>query len=158
MTMRAIDERARRALALEAAYRQTTYRVEMAGVSYPIRIGRRHRTLDRALRAAGTTRWACITAFNPQSVTLSARENRRRAAALKRRLLADGVRWHPTEAVADDGAWPAELGVFALGVSRAWAKHTGREFDQAAVVWGRVGGKAELVWCNRLQKATRARQ
>jgi hypothetical protein len=152
--MRAIHERARRDLALEAAYRHTTYRVEMDGASYPMRIGRPHRALDRALRAAGATRWACITAFNPQSLALPARDNRRRDAALKRRLRESGIRWHPTEAVADDGAWNPELGVFALGVSRAWAQQIGREFDQTAVVWGRVGGKAELVWCTRLQKVT----
>jgi hypothetical protein len=137
---------------LEAAYRQTTYRVEIDGASYPIRIGRLHRSLDRALRVAGAARWACITAFNPQSVQRSAHENARRHAALKRSLRARGVRWHPTEAAGDDGAWPAELGVLALGVSRGWAEQIGREFDQAAVVWGRVGGKAKLVWCNRLQK------
>jgi len=45
--------------------------------------------------------------------------------------------------------------VLALGVSRARAERLGREFGQAAVVWGRVGGKAELVWCNRLSQATR---
>jgi hypothetical protein len=124
----------------------------MGGASYPIRIGRLHRALDRALRPAGAKRWACITAFNPQSVRCSARENARRTAALKRRLRAGGIRWHSTEAVGDDGAWPIELGVFALGVSRGWAEQIGREFDQAAVVWGRVGGKATLVWCNQLQK------
>ena len=149
--MCATDVRSRFALALEGAYRQTTYRVEVDGVSYPIRIGRRHRTLDRALRAAGATRWACITAFNPQSVRRSARENARRNAALKRRLRESGIRWHPTEAIADDGAWPPESGVLALGVSRGMAEGIGREFDQAAVVWGCVGGKAALLWCNRLQ-------
>jgi hypothetical protein len=156
--MCAVYERAVRELALENAYRQTTYRVEMNGASYPIRIGRPHRPLDHALRAAGATRWACITAFNPQSVALSALENVHCDAALKRRLHARGIRWHPSEAVGDDGAWPPELGVLALGVSRRMAESIGREFDQAAVLWGGVGGKAELVWCNQLQKVTRARQ
>ena len=156
--MRAVYERACRELKLEAAYRRTTYRVDIDGQSYPIRIGRPHRGLDTAVRAAGATQWACITAFNPQSVALSARENERRDAALTRRLNARGIRWHPSEAVGDDGIWPPESGIFSLGVTRGWAERTGREFDQAAVVWGRVGGKAELVWCNQLQKGTRRSQ
>jgi hypothetical protein len=153
--LRAVYERATRELALDAAYRQTTYRVEIDGASYPIRIGRAHRALDTALTVSRTKRWACITACNPQSVALSARENDRRAAALERRLRAHDIRWHPTEAVGDDEVWPPELGVLALGVPRGWAERVGREFDQAAVVWGRVGGKAELVWCNRLQRSRR---
>jgi Protein of unknown function (DUF3293) len=153
--MRAVYERASRELALEAAYRQTTYRVEMGGASYPIRTGRRHRSLDAALFSAGARRWACITAHNPQSVQLSARENKGRDAALKRKLRARGIRWYPAAALGDAGDWSSELGVLALSVSRGWAETTGREFDQAAVVWGRVGGNAELVWCNRLQKVTR---
>jgi hypothetical protein len=148
--MRAVYERASRELALEAAYRHTTYRVEMGGASYPIRIGRRHRSLDAALRSAGARRWACITAHNPQSVQQSAHENKGRDAALKRKLRARGIRWYPTAALGDAGHWPSEFGVLALGVSRGWAETTGREFDQAAVVWSRVGEKAELVWCNRL--------
>jgi hypothetical protein len=153
--LRAVYERASRELALEAAYRQTTYRVEMGGASYPIRIGRRHRLLDTTLRSEGARQWACITSYNPQSVRLSARDNERRDTALKRKLRARNIRWHPTAALGDAGDWPPELGVFAFGVSRGWAETTGREFDQAAVVWGRVGEKAELVWCNRLQKVTR---
>jgi hypothetical protein len=153
--MRAVYERASRELALEAAYRQTTYRVEMGEASYPIRIGRRHPLLDAALRSAGVRRWACITAHNPQSVQQSARQNEGRDKALKRKLRARGTRWYPTAALGDAGDWPSELGILALGVSRGWAEATGRTFDQAAVVWGCVGGKAELVWCNRLQKVTR---
>jgi hypothetical protein len=153
--LRAVYERASRELALEAAYRQTTYRVEIAAASYPIRIGRRHRVLDTALRGVRATQWAVITAHNPQSVQLSARENERRDAALKRKLRARGIRWYPTEATGDNGDWPAERGVLALGVTRGRAGRMGRDFDQAAIVWGRVGGRAELVWCNRLLKVTR---
>jgi hypothetical protein len=149
--LRAVYLRAVRELALDAAYRKTTYRVEFDGASYAIRIGRSHPALDTALRPSHATSWACITAVNPQSVMLSARDNDHRAAALTRKLRVHDIRWHPAEALGDDGTWPPELGVFALGVRRRWAENTGREFDQAAVVWGRVNGKAELVWCNRLR-------
>jgi hypothetical protein len=149
--MRAVYERARRELRLEAAYRQTTYRVEIEEASYPIRIGSAHPALDRALRAARTTRWACLTAYNPQSNRTPARENQRRDAALKRTLRNLAVRWCPMESRGDRGDWPPEPGVLALGVSRGRAESLGREFDQAAIVWGAAGGQAELVWCNRLK-------
>jgi hypothetical protein len=156
--LRAVHGRASRELALEAAYRQTTYRVTLDDGGCLIRIGRRHRDLDAVVRAARATCWACITAFNPQSTPRSPDENERRDLSLKRRLRARGIRWHSTVAFADRGDWPAEAGVFALGVSRRMAESLGRAFDQAAVVWGRVGGKAELLWCNRLQRVTRRTQ
>jgi hypothetical protein len=148
--MHAVYERASRELRLEEAYRQTTYHVTIQGASHPIRIGRRHGGLDTALRALRATRWACITAHNPQSEVQSARENERRDLELKETLRAHNTRWYPTAATGDLGDWPAESGVLALGVSRGLAESIGREFDQAAVVWGRLGGAAELVWCNRL--------
>lgn len=156
--MRAVYQRACRELALEKSYRQTTYRVETEGASYPIRIGRLHGALDTALRGARATTWACVTAYNPQSAKCSVRENRRRGEALKRYLRARHIRWHVMEGVGDAGDWPSEPGVLALGVSRARAENLGREFGQAAVVWGRAGEKAELVWCNPLQKVTRRSQ
>ena len=149
--IRAVYERARRELRLEAAYRQTTYRVRMDEASHPIRIGRVHPALDRALGTARVTRWACITAYNPQSTRRPARQNQRCDAALKRRLRDLGVRWFPMESRGDRGDWPPELGVLALGVSRSRAESLGREFNQAAIVWGNAGGQAELVWCNRLK-------
>jgi hypothetical protein len=156
--LRAVHGRASRELALEAAYRQTTYRVALDDGGCLIHIGRRHRDLDAVMRAARATHWACITAFNPQSTPLSPGENHRRDLALKQRLRARGIRWHSTEAFADRGGWPAEAGVLALGVSRRLAESLGRAFDQAAIVWGRVGGKAELLWCNRLHKVRRRTQ
>lgn len=153
--LRAVYERACRELALEKAYRQTTYGIEMDGASYPIRIGRPHGALDTALRGGRATTWTCVTAYNPQSETRPQQENRQRDAELKRYLRARTIRWHPMAGVGDAGHWAPEPGVLALGVSRARAESLGREFGQAAVVWGRVGGKAELVWCNRLSQTTR---
>ena len=153
--MRAVYERARRELELEAAYRHTTYRTAMGDGSYAIRIGRPHLALDTALRATRATRWACITAYNPQSALRSAGENERQHAALERTLHVRGIRWYPMESTADKGDWPPEPGVLALGIGRGRAESLGRDFGQAAIVWGRVGGKAELVWCNRLRHVTR---
>jgi hypothetical protein len=83
------------------------------------------------------------------------RDNERWNAALKRRLQDRGIRWYPMEGTADDGAWPSEAGVFALAVSKGRAESLGQEFRQTAVVWGRSGATAELVWCNRLKHVTR---
>jgi hypothetical protein len=155
--MRAAYERACRELTLETAYRATTYTARLDESDLPVRIGQFHRALDARLRDRGAAQWACITAYNPQSVALTRQENERRDAELRRRLDDTGVRHYPARAEGDDGRWPAELGVLAAGISRGRAEALGRAFDQAAVVLGRAGRLAELVWCNRLLHATRRR-
>jgi hypothetical protein len=153
--MRAVYERARRELELETAYRETTFCADINGTRLPIRIGRPHGQLDAALRASGARRWACITAYNPQSEMGPAFENQRRDVELKQTLQDRAITSHPAEGLGDDGKWPAEPGVLALDVSRGRAEALGREFGQTAIVWGRVRGKAELVWCNQLRGVTR---
>ena len=133
-------------LALAQAYRKTTYAADIAGVTYAIRIGRLHRKLDAQLEVLRSTRWAFVTAWNPQSQRLSARVNRQRHALLTQALDERRIRWHPMHATGDAGDWPTEEGVMALGLSRTAARRLGKEFEQAAVVFGRVGEKAELVW------------
>jgi hypothetical protein len=150
---RQIDNRKR---ALTRAYRQTTYVADIEGSRHEIRIGRRHRRLDAQLLSRRVTRWACITAWNPQSRRLSGRMNRTRHALLEQMLQSHRIRFHPIRATADAGDWPTETGVLALGVSRARAARIGGEFQQLAIVWGQVGAKAELVWCRSTRLVARA--
>lgn len=87
---------------------------------------------------------AFVTASNPGSVPLPDDENARRYAAL---LSAVAGRPHFTgEGVGDAGDWPPEASVLVLGVTEAEAAALSRRFGQAAWVWYRVGGLAELRW------------
>lgn len=126
---------------LDRAYRATSYRV---GSTLILRVGERNAVLDHLLADRGLDEWAYITAQNPRSVVLSPRENRARTEA----LLADVARYPVMlgEAVPDSGEWPPEASVLVLGIPREDALRFARRMEQNAILCGRRGGVAELVW------------
>ena len=134
--------------AIEAAYRDTVYRVIADGGCIDLRIGRRHPRLDRMLMHRRARHWAFLTAWNPASSPLppwrNAQRQRRLLACLRPvcrvTLYAVGL--------ADRGDW-REASVFVAPCARGRALRLGRQFGQAAVVLGVRGGKAELAWCKR---------
>lgn len=135
------DERAR----LEQAYRRTTY---AAGLSIRLRVGEPHAFLDQMLGFRALEEWAYLTAVNPGSKPLAEDANFERMEALRAQLrgryaIIEGV------ATADDGQWAPEPSVLVLGMPRAEAETLGRELGQNAILVGRRGGPAELVWLNR---------
>ena len=143
--MQAVYQRACRELALEQAYRATTYRAEVDGALLPIRVGRPHTKLDAKLRAANASKWACITAWNPQSVPRPAEENHASDAALKQTLAGRGLRWYPMEGAGDDGSWPPERGVLVTGISRSLADRSGGSLVRPRWSGARPGAMPN--WC-----------
>lgn len=133
--------------ALLQAYQQTTYWVAAEPRPIGLRIGARHRGLDRLLVRRGAQRWAFVTAWNPGSTATpgwrNARYQRGLASWLKRRSL----RWLPGVGEGDDPRWPPEPSVFVLQMSEQQALRCGRRFRQNAVVVGRLHGRARLFWC-----------
>jgi hypothetical protein len=97
------------------------------------------------------SRWAIITAYNPRSRALSDAENTDRDIALRHRLDRDSLLYFPALGISDAGRWTPEASVLVLGVSRGKAAALGRESAQSAIVWGKRGEPAELVWCNALK-------
>lgn len=132
---------------LRAAYEATAYWVE-AGPQrrFAIRVGARSADVDALLAAAGVETWAFVTAANPRSVRLSAAENARRMGGLGARLGEHGRAFLPGEGVGDEPGWPAEPSVLVLGIDETAAVALAREFDQHALVVGRRGEPARLVW------------
>lgn len=116
---------------LEAAYRATDYR---AG-EYLIRIGE--------VPLIDADSWAFVTACNPRSERLPDAENARRMAQLE---AAVEFPFLPGEGTARDGSWPPEPSLLILGIDEATACELGRRFKQAAIVFGRRGEAARLVW------------
>jgi hypothetical protein len=132
--------------AVHDAYRRTSYRAALgSGARVEIRVGERCAVIDAELRARGLDTWAYLTAANPHAARLAEAENAARHAALVRALAAwpccDG------ESVADDGAWPPERSLLALGISEADALRIARGFEQEAIVAGALGEPARLVLC-----------
>jgi hypothetical protein len=132
--------------ALDAAYRATDYRVEDApNGPFVIRIGEFSFDLEQLLFDEVEFDWAYLTACNPGSVRLTDDANARRTQELRDLL---GRRWHYVYggvSVGRDGAW-REPSFLILGMTADEAIKIGRRFGQNAVVVGRVGEPARLVW------------
>jgi hypothetical protein len=115
------------------------------GAPLVLRVGERNRSLDRLLYRYRQRDWAFITAWNPRSRPLPRWRNERRQRALAwllpLALLGAGV---------GAGATWVEESLLALGVTAGRARRLARQFGQNAVVAGRRGGPARLIWCARL--------
>lgn len=133
---------------LIAAYRCTTYWVELPAGNVPIRIDQPTPRLDDWLRALGTDCWAYLTAFNPQSRMLAVSENTARQAELERELSSLGWIYCRGCGIGDDGQWPAEPSCCVAGLDVTPAIALGKRFEQAAVVVGRIHEAAQLVLCD----------
>lgn len=131
---------------LREAYMNTTYRVIAVPRPIDIRIDQTNVALEQLLLDHGVSEWAFVTASNPQSRALSDEENRRRNDELKNTLRAQRWRYVDAAGVPDRGGWPPETSVLILGMGRPAAQVLARRWGQAAIVCGRLGGVAELVW------------
>jgi hypothetical protein len=133
--------------ALELAYRRTVYRAFAPGGAIDLRVGHRFPALDRLLAAAGCSRWAFLTAWNPRSRPLPAWRNATRSRRLARALRARGYRFLPGLGIPLEPGWGAEVSLLALGMPAARALRIARNFGQNAIVAGRRGGRVQLLWC-----------
>jgi hypothetical protein len=133
--------------ALEAAYRDTDYRVlDAAAGPFTIRIGEFSFELEVLMFEDCVFDWAFVTACNPGSRRLPADENARRMAELEKAVRAKGFYVHHGEGVGQAGKWPPEPSLLILGLSEARAVDLARHFGQNAIVAGRAGEPARLVW------------
>ncbi|WP_164002205.1 DUF3293 domain-containing protein [Pyxidicoccus caerfyrddinensis] len=135
---------------LEEAYRATRYVIRphafTRGREWVLRVGVLHPELDTALTARCHREWAFLTAWNPGSRPRDMDENERAQQQLKSELAAGG--WEVVDAigVAEDEGW-SEDSFFVPGLPRAEAERLGRIHGQVAVLVGRVGTPAELLFC-----------
>lgn len=133
---------------LAAAYLRTIYWVNARPEPIALRVGDRSSRLDRILTAAGCREWAFVTAWNPRSEWQSRWRNTARQSRLVRALRRNGYRWLAGLGEGDDGDWPAEPSVLVPGMSMQEAVRWGRHFGQHAVLAGKLGQPATLLWCN----------
>lgn len=132
---------------LEAAYRSTTYAVIVPGCEpITIRCGARCLALDLLLAESRAVDWAFITACNPRSTPLDDDANAERMLRLETLVRGRGLACVQGEGRADDGDWPPEPSLLVIGIAEADAVCLAREFEQHAIVSGRRGGEARLVW------------
>ncbi|MBN8233058.1 DUF3293 domain-containing protein [Corallococcus macrosporus] len=139
-----------RKAALHAAFQATAYVVRphplVGDREHVLRVDATHPELDAALTVHGFASWAFITAWNPRAQSCPAELNERFQKRLVALLEAGGHPHVSAVGEADDRSW-SEDSLFVPGLSRDEALRIGRLFDQEAVLWGSVGGAAELVMC-----------
>lgn len=131
---------------LERAYRATRYTATRDGETISIAVGEPLARLDSWLDAARVSEWAYITACNPRSRRLAPEENALRMAALVVDLGVIGWPLVHGAGVPSEGDWDSEPSVLVLGLSRPAALELARRYEQHAIVCGRRGEAAELVW------------
>jgi hypothetical protein len=126
-------------------YAATRYEVHLPHGTVVLRHGELSPAIDALLTPAAPS-WAFITAWNPGSRRLSRPVNEQRQRALIREL-SGRFRLFPGAGTADDGSWPAELSVLALGISEAEALERGRAWGQVAVLFGTKNHPARVTSC-----------
>lgn len=124
-------------------YLGARYVLNDAGLT--IRIGQHLDAVDRICEQHGFQTWAFITAYNPRSRLLTDEENCRRNEELRLVLIEQGFFFTEGEGQCEDPTWKPEKSFFVPGVTRQLALDLGLRFNQNAVVFGVVGGPAELL-------------
>ncbi len=131
---------------LDAFYRATTFAADLPDGELCIRVGQPHPRLDALLKNGGAETWAYITAWNPGSANLPPEKNDQRHTDLVQYLEAKGYRFFLGEGRPDEPGWNPERSVLVVGIEHEAAMRLGQGLKQYAIVIGRHGGVAELVW------------
>ena len=130
----------------EAVYRATSYGVDDGPHRLAIRVGERCAALDALLAAHGAEEWAYLTAWNPGGRPAPAAANAAAQARLAAALAATGRPLLRGAGAGPDPGWTPEPSFLVLGLPRAEALALAARFGQEAIVAGRRGGTAELLF------------
>lgn len=117
-----------------AAYNATTYRVDVPNAKIELRIGVTNSALAALHSEQGVVCSVFVTACNPFGAALTDEENVLAMGTLIAHLDARGITWLPGAGAGNDGDWPPEPSVLALGIDLAGAQALCIKFTQNAVV------------------------
>lgn len=130
---------------LEKAYLATTYFADCPEGPLLLRIDQVHPMLDALCLQHGVETWAYLTAHNPGSQLLEPKINDQRHQELLARI-ERRYSCYSGEGRGDDGNWPAERSLLILGISPLEGCALARDFGQLALVVGKIGQPARLIW------------
>lgn len=133
---------------LQAAYERTEYRVFAPDGTMVIQVGQLVPSLDVLLGEIGVEEWAFLTAYNPRSQLLEPSHNQQRQQRLRSELESTGLGVVPGEGAGLEPGWEPEPSFLVLGLDRDSALDLARRYEQHAIVVGKRGERASLVWCD----------
>lgn len=111
--------------------------------SIVIEIGKRNEDLDALIKKEGQTEWAYLTAYNPFSKELTDKENLERQSQLLSKI--SDYKFYEGEGVGEDPTWKPERSILIVGITKNKAISLGREFEQNAIVYGKINEVTELI-------------
>ena len=127
----------------------TRYTIELPnGASLTLSIGVPETELDDLLSHHQAASYAYLTAYNPQSTTLSADENEQRHLQLCREINQRGYRYLIGKAIPDTGEWEPETCVFAFDMPRSVVLELCQAYAQDGAVVGEHGSAPKLMFTN----------
>lgn len=127
------------------SYLDARYVAGAGASAVAVRAGSLNGGLDRLLRRHGARQWAFVTAHNPGSRRLRRWCNSARTARLRVEILRAG--WRSLPAGAEGPGWPREEGFLLLDAATAKVHRLARRYGQNAILLGRRGTAARLLWC-----------
>ena len=127
------------------AYLNTTYSTQNPELA--IKIGEFNHALNVFLFDNNSFTWAFISASNPFSSMLSEKENSQRHESLTQKAKSKKWRFCEGFGIPSDESWKAEKSLLILDISKKEAIGLGKEYDQNAIVFGRLNQTPELVFC-----------
>jgi Protein of unknown function (DUF3293) len=131
---------------LQMAYQEAIYEVYFGQEIIQLSIGKHNLALDGLLSKHDGSSWALITAHNPYSQSLSARENQQRHQSFREFLLTLNLTIFDAVGKDKDGVWTPELSVLIVSIELIKAIALGRKFQQNAIVYGELGKPIQLIW------------
>ncbi len=137
---------------------RTRYEVDVPDLgSVALAIGQPNPAIDDVLRRYQADAYAYLTAYNPQSTTLSDAENQQRHEELCRVLSEAGYAYLTGKAVPESDAWQPETCVFVPGMTRARVREVCERYRQDGAVVGELGSAPKLLFTDpRLRDDFRA--
>ncbi|MEM6697780.1 MAG: DUF3293 domain-containing protein [Bacteroidota bacterium] len=133
---------------LETYYRKTSYTAHTEKQIFEIRVDQKNNTFQKWLRENNIQTWTMLTAANPYSVEFSDEENKKRNANFESHLQTENIHYGRSEGIPDDPNWMMEIGFFITNITLNAAKQLAKSVEQNAIVFGRVGESAQLIWLN----------
>lgn len=124
-------------------YHSANYIYKYHGKENVIKCDTRNEILDSLLEEYNLNSWAFITACNPMNEIKSNEFNSKATEELKKFLSEKGYKYFDGAGGADEH-W--EESFLVIGIDKQSASEIGKLFQQEAILFGKLGGKAELVY------------